>query len=136
MESTVSSTKESNTSWLELNTSDPQTAVEFYSSTLGWEFEPTRLPDGGDYWVARHNNKPVGGVFALDDKQAQSIPAHWMTYMKVENIRKAQNAARKAGGDVARPILQLNGVGKLAIISDHQGALIGLIEEDGSNYTL
>ena len=118
---------ESNASWLELNTNDPIMAVEFYSSTLGWEFEPTQLPEGGDYWVAKHNDRTVGGIFCLNDETAQ-IPSHWMTYMQVDNIHSAQKAALKAGGDVSRPVLELNGIGKLLIITDHQEALVGLIE--------
>ena len=121
---------ESNTSWLELNTTDPVTAVHFYSSTLGWEFEASQLPEGGDYWVAKHNNKPVGGIFSLTQDDDQEIPPHWMTYMQVDNIQKAQEAAQVSGGDVTRPTLQLKGIGKLSIITDNDGALVGLIEKE------
>jgi len=120
---------ESNTSWLELNTTDPITALEFYSSTLGWEFEATQLPEGGDYWVAKHNNQPVGGIFSLNNNES-NIPSHWMTYMQVENIKKAQEAAQVSGGDVTRPTLLLKGIGKLSIITDNDGALVGLIEKE------
>jgi len=119
-----------NSSWLELNTHQPEDAVAFYNKTLGWEFEATDLPHGGAYWVARHNDKPVGGVFALDNTEPDQIPSHWMTYMRVGNINKAQTRAQKAGGEVIRPVLCLDGVGKLAVITDSTGALIGLIEPE------
>ncbi|HFC04875.1 MAG TPA: VOC family protein [Rhizobiales bacterium] len=125
-----------NTSWLELNTYQPEDAMAFYSETLGWEFEPTDLPEGGAYWVARHNNKTIGGVFDLsetvpddeNDTIGQTIEAHWMTYMQVTDINKVQDIAGKSGGEVIRPALFLDGVGKLAVITDSAGALIGLIE--------
>jgi len=122
----------SNPSWLELNTHQPEDAVVFYNKTLGWVFEPTDLPQGGAYWVARHNNKPVGGVFALDNTDPGDIPSHWMTYMRVSDIDKAQTEALKAGGEVIRPALCLDGVGKLAVITDSTGALIGLIEPENT----
>lgn len=116
------------TAWLELNTPNPKDAIDFYSQTLGWDFEASDLPDGGKYWIARHNKRPVGGVFDLAMEDAEDIPAHWMTYMKVKDISKAQRAARDAGGSVPRPALELEGIGKLAIITDSEGAMVGLIE--------
>ncbi|VAV88750.1 hypothetical protein MNBD_ALPHA08-2297 [hydrothermal vent metagenome] len=118
------------TSWLELNTHQPEDAMAFYSETLGWEFESTELPQGGSYWVASHNDKAVGGVFALDDTDHGEIPSHWMTYMQVSNIDDAQTSARKSGGKVTRPALCLDGIGKLAVITDSSGALVGLIEPE------
>ena len=49
--------------WHELNTWEPEAALAFYGRTLGWEFEPTSLPDGSGYWIARKDGKPVGGIF-------------------------------------------------------------------------
>jgi len=129
--------KHINASWLELNTHQPESAIAFYSKTLGWEFEPTELPDGGDYWIARHNDKAVGGVFSLyamkdrlDDNQ---IPSHWMTYMHVKDIDKAQEVVCEAGGAITRPALHLDGIGKLVLITDGDGALIGLIQTDSDS---
>ncbi len=119
-----------NTSWLELNTHQPEDAIAFYNKTLGWEFESTELPEGGAYWVARHNDKPVGGIFALDKTDHNDIPSHWMTYMHVASIEDAQAIAHESGGQVARPALCLDGVGKLAVITDSSGALVGLIETE------
>lgn len=125
------------TSWLELNTYQPESAMAFYSETLGWDFESTDLPQGGSYWVASYNDTPVGGVFDLgeisvDNNTHDDIPSHWMTYMQVDDIDKAQALASKAGGEVTRPALCLAGVGKLAVITDSAGALIGLIEIDNA----
>lgn len=121
-----------NTSWLELNTHNPESCMAFYSETLGWEFETIPLPEGGAYWLAKHNDKPVGGVFELDEETHDDIPSHWMTYMHVENIMEAQTTARKSGGEITRPVLCLSGVGKLAVISDSSGAMVGLIETEGA----
>ena len=51
--------------WHELNTWEPDQARHFYSATLGWDFQPTALPDGTRYWVAHKEGRAVGGIFQL-----------------------------------------------------------------------
>jgi len=114
--------------WHELNTWEPEAALAFYGRTLGWEFEPTSLPDGSGYWIARKDGKPVGGIFELTTPEYEGIPSHWMTYLSVEDISKAEDATAKSGGEVMRAPVDVPGVGKLAVVSDATGAMIGLIE--------
>ena len=56
-----------------------------------------------------------------------------MTYMSVGDINKAETDTAKAGGEVMRPNTRVPGVGKLAVVTDSTGALIGLIEPDPSH---
>ena len=116
--------------WHELNTWEPETALAFYGRTLGWEFEPTPLPDGAAYWIARKDGRPVGGIFELTAPEYDGIPSHWMTYLSVNDINKAEANTNNAGGEVMRPPIRIPGVGKLAVVTDSTGAMIGLIEPD------
>ena len=116
--------------WHELNTWEPEIALAFYGRTLGWQFDPSPLPDGGTYWIARKDDKPVGGVFELTAPDYTGIPSHWMTYMAVADISQAETDTSKAGGEVMRPSARIPGVGKLAVVTDSTGALIGLIEPE------
>jgi uncharacterized protein len=116
--------------WHELNTWEPEIALAFYGRTLGWQFEPSPLPDGAAYWIARKDGKPVGGIFELTAPDYSGVPSHWMTYMSVGDINKAETDTTKAGGEVMRPNTRVPGVGKLAVVTDSTGALIGLIEPD------
>jgi uncharacterized protein len=119
--------------WHELNTWEPENALAFYGRTLGWQFESSTLPDGASYWIARKDGKPVGGIFELTAPDYAGVPSHWMTYMSVGDINKAETDTTKAGGEVMRPNTQVPGVGKLAVVTDSSGALIGLIEPDKSH---
>ena len=119
--------------WHELNTWEPEIALAFYGRTLGWQFEPSTLPDGASYWIARKDGRPVGGIFELTAPDYAGVPSHWMTYMSVGDINKAENDTTKAGGEVMRPNTRVPGVGKLAVVTDSAGALIGLIEPDHSH---
>jgi predicted enzyme related to lactoylglutathione lyase len=114
--------------WHELNTWEPEVALAFYGRTLGWQFEEAALPDGAPYWIARQDGRPVGGIFGLTAPDYDGIPSHWMTYMTVPDIDEAASATTRAGGEVMRPAAEVPGVGRLAVVSDSTGALIGLIE--------
>src|SRR4029079_991543 len=116
--------------WHELNTWEPETALAFYSRTLGWQFEPSPLPGGAAYWIARKDGRPVGGVFELTAPDFDGIPSHWMTYMSVADIALAESETASAGGEVMRAATNFPGVGKLSVVADATGAMIGLIEPD------
>jgi len=117
--------------WHELNTWEPDQARHFYNVTLGWDFQPTTLPDGTCYWVAHKEGRAVGGIFQLTEPDFEGIPAHWMTYLAVDDIAEAQKRAEQAGGDILRQAFRLPGVGRLSVVMDTSGAVIGLIEPEG-----
>jgi hypothetical protein len=123
-------TKPSKTWWHELSTWEPEVALAFYGRTLGWQFEPAPLPDGAAYWIARKDGRPVGGIFELTAPDYEGIPSHWMTYMSVTDIDQAESDTAIAGGEVMRPATNVPGVGKLSVVTDSTGAMIGLIEPD------
>ena len=53
-----------------------------------------------------------------------------MTYLSVKDMQKAEANTSDAGGEVMRSPVRIPGVGKLAVVTDSTGALIGLIEPD------
>jgi predicted enzyme related to lactoylglutathione lyase len=53
-----------------------------------------------------------------------------MTYMAVSDIGQAEAGTSAAGGEVMRQATRIPGVGKLAVVADSTGALIGLIEPE------
>ena len=120
--------QEVETWWHELNTWDALEARNFYRRTLGWTFEQVTLPNGAPYWLARKGGRTVGGVYSLSAPAYKGIPAHWMTYMAVDDLDQAIRETVPAGGEVTRPATVIPGIGKIAIVTDASGALIGLIE--------
>jgi uncharacterized protein len=122
--------------WHELNTWEPEAALAFYGRTLGWEFAPSPLPDGAAYWIASKDGRPVGGIFELTAPDYDGIPSHWMTYLSVKDMQEAEANTSSAGGEVMRSPVRIPGVGKLAVVTDASGALIGLIEPDKAHQGL
>lgn len=119
--------------WHELNTWEPDQARHFYRATLGWDFQRTALPDGDTYWVAWKDGRAVGGIFQLTEPHCDGIPSHWMTYLAVPDIIAALVKAEAAGGEVLRKAFRLSGVGRLAVVTDPTGAIIGLIEPEDAD---
>lgn len=114
--------------WHELNCHDPDAAAAFYHRTLGWEFEAARTTGGGAYLIARRDGRPVAGFHRLAAESRGRIPAHWLGYMMVEDMNEAIAAAHASGGRVVRPPFEAPDVGRLALITDNQDALIGLFQ--------
>ncbi|HHN66701.1 MAG TPA: VOC family protein [Thermopetrobacter sp.] len=114
--------------WHELNCHDLDAAAAFYHRTLGWEFEDARASGGGAYLIARRDGRPVAGFHRLAAESRGRIPAHWLSYMMVEDMDDAIETARASGGRIVRPPFEVPGVGRLALITDNHDALIGLFE--------
>lgn len=115
-------------SWNELNTSDPQPALDFYSSLFGWSFQPMAAGDDRAYWVIGHAGAASGhggGVHELPADEA-ATPV-WLPYFTVESVPAATETAAAAGGSVRVDPLRA-GAGTIAVVADPTGALFGLFE--------
>ena len=112
--------------WNELVTRDPEKAKKFYAGTVGWTFDSMPMPDG-TYWVAKMGDKPVGGLFTIGGPQWDGVPEHWMSYLAVDDVDARVTKAQAAGAKLMRPIFDIPGVGRIAILTEPGGAGIGWI---------
>lgn len=111
--------------WTELATGDVQKAMAFYADTLGWTFEPYELLDG-DYWVIRSGNAVVGGIGGLDTAADVGASASaWAAFIEVDNLDKRVEKAKGLGATVLQPPHDVPNVGRVAVLRDPTGALIG-----------
>lgn len=114
--------------WTELNTWEPEKAAAFAKNVLGWGIEETPMPDGQVYRVGVVDGMPAGGIFGLTSPEFdRAMPAHWLTYFAVEDIRATVAAARENGGCVMRDVFTVPGVGDIAIIQEPSGAVCGFM---------
>lgn len=58
--------------WHELQTRDPQRAMTFYANTIGWTFQPEKMPSGDIYWIAMASDKPVTGILNMENASEDS----------------------------------------------------------------
>ena len=111
--------------WNELMTRDAEGAKRFYRNTIGWSFESMPMPDGGTYCCAMLGGRPVAGIFALDSPEYDGVPESWMPYLAVDDVDKRVAKAIKAGAKLMKPIFDVPGVGRIAVLLEPGGAGIG-----------
>lgn len=115
--------------WHDLITDDVPVATAFYGGLLGWTFEETKHPGGGDYTLAFSGGRLVGGIVALDDP-VDADYSRWLGYVSVRDVDEAVGFTRSDGGSAVAGPLDLPGVGRAAAIRDPQGAVVGLVRSD------
>ncbi|MBN9561849.1 MAG: VOC family protein [Alphaproteobacteria bacterium] len=113
--------------WNELNTRDADGAKTFYTHTIGWSFEGMPMESGGTYWVAKSGEQPAGGIFNMQGPQFEGVPEHWLAYIAVDDVDARLAKAVALGAAVLREPFDIPGVGRIAILRDALGAVIGLI---------
>ncbi len=113
--------------WNELNTHDAERAKAFYARTIGWSFEAMPMEGGGTYWVAKSGEQHVGGIFTMQGPEFDGVPEHWLAYIAVDDVGARLAKAVAAGGTTLRAPFDIAGVGRITILRDAAGAVIGLI---------
>lgn len=113
--------------WNELNTHDLEDAKRFLGTALGWTFEPMPIPDG-TYWIAKKGEERIGGLFDMNgDAHCKDVPEHWLSYIAVDNIDTRYKKALAAGAKEGRAPFDIPNVGRIAILQQPGGAMVGWI---------
>src|SRR5579884_2685823 len=110
--------------WNELMTRDVERAKRFYTEALGWTFEGMPMQDGA-YWVAKSGGEIVGGLFDISAPQFGSVPESWMAYIAVDDVDARVSKAQSLGAKLMKPIFDVQGVGRIAILMEPGGAGVG-----------
>jgi len=113
--------------WNELMTHDVEQAKAFFTETVGWSFDGMPMPEGFTYWVAKQDDKPVGGIMGMVPDVPAGTPSHWICYLNVDDIDARLARVTAAGGQICRPAFDVPGVGRIAIVADPTGAVMGWI---------
>ena len=110
--------------WNELMTHDPEGAKRFYAETIGWTYDAMPMPDG-TYWVAKMGDTPVGGIFPMSGPDFDGMPEQWMSYLAVDDVDARLNKATAAGAKIMKPPFDVPNVGRIALVHQPDGAMIG-----------
>ena len=111
--------------WNELMSRDTERDKKFYAETLGWRFEGMPMPEGGTYWIAKVGDQPVAGIFDINAPQFGPVPESWMSYIAVDDVDARIKKAQSLGATLMKPIFDVPGVGRIAILREPGGAGIG-----------
>ncbi len=107
--------------WVDTSQPDPEASLPFYSGLFGWEFNNV-MPEGsgGDYFVGYIRGGDVAAVGTIP--QGAPRVATWNTYIWVDSADETATKALKAGGGVAMEPFDVMQAGRMAVITDPEGA--------------
>ncbi|MEM1384602.1 MAG: VOC family protein [Pseudomonadota bacterium] len=114
--------------WSELMTRDPAAAKAFFERVIGWQIEAFDMGEAHSYHVCMQGGRPIAGIFTMDGPDFTDMEPHWMTYIAVEDADKTCEQTVAAGGEVVRPCFDVETVGRIAMIKDPTGGVVGIIK--------
>ena len=107
--------------WVDTSQPDPEAALSFYGGLFGWEFEDAMPPESPEkYFMGRIRGGDVAAVGSIP--KGAPPTAMWNTYIWVESADQTSAKARAAGGGVATEPFDVADAGRMAVITDPEGA--------------
>lgn len=123
--------------WYELLTGDADAAGDFYGKVVGWTSARAGQP-GMDYRFfssgdGSDTKDGIGGYMAITPEMASGgAQPCWLGYIAVDDADASLAKLTAAGGTMLMPAMDLDGVGRIAMAADPQGAPF-YIMKDASN---
>lgn len=108
--------------WIDLSTSNPQRAKEFYSELFGWTFVDTG-PEYGNYVNFSKDGALIAGLI---ENLQQGVPDGWTTYLASDDAKATADAVLTAGGQILMEPMPVRDLGTTAVVVDPSGAVIGV----------
>lgn len=108
--------------WYELMTTDADGARTFYEAVVGWHIEAE--PSGAmDYRMIATENGSVAGLMPLTtEMQAGGAKPAWLGYVAVDDVDAMAKSFADGGGAVLLQPWDIANIGRVALITDPQGA--------------
>jgi uncharacterized protein len=106
-------------SWVDLNTTDPPAARDFYGQLFGWQFDPNAE---FHYVTVTKNGKQVCGI---NDISVTEQPPAWFTYFATDDAQKLAELITANGGAIALGPMQVGSTGTILLWEDTTGAIAG-----------
>jgi predicted enzyme related to lactoylglutathione lyase len=112
--------------WNELATKDAARAGEFYTGVFGWEKNVQQMGPM-TYTSFMNGDRPAGGMYEPGPEMGE-MPPHWMVYFAVADADATLARAIELGGKSCAPPMDVPGVGRMAVMTDPQGAAFAVIK--------
>ena len=115
-------TTHGNPGWIGHSGPDQGAAKAFYQKVLGWGIQEMPMQDGSSYSAITVGETPIGGFSPMPEDGGA-----WTIYVTVPDVDAAVAKAEAEGGKVMMPAMDMPGVGRMATLTDPQGARFAVI---------
>jgi predicted enzyme related to lactoylglutathione lyase len=120
---TMTSHKPGSFCWVDYASQDQEASKNFYSAIFGWTANDMPMQQGGVYSMMQKNGQNVGAIMAMPPGH-DGVPAHWNSYIAVDNVDATLNKAASLGANVAMPPMDVPQAGRMAAVQDPTGASV------------
>jgi uncharacterized protein len=110
---------------IELNTTDPAQAKEFYSQVFDWNLEDVPMGEHGTYTLIKPGKDPNGGMMK---HPMPGAPSSWLIYVGVDDIHASTKKAVSHGAKLLKDVTEIPGVGQFSILMDPTGAAFAMFQ--------
>lgn len=108
--------------WIDLMTTDPERAEEFYGELFGWTADSLGDEYGGYIEFRKSGNDVAGAMRSQPDTGPPNV---WSLYLMTENAESTAEATKAAGGQVLVAPMQVSDFGSMVVVLDSAGAAVG-----------
>ena len=114
--------------WAQLITRNRTASTNFLAQLLGLDLNSGPAPGGGYNDVLMLGSEPMVGIMEMPDEEADAgTPNHWIIYFHVDDVDATVDRAIANGANTIASPTQLAHIGRIAVVSDPQGAVLGLV---------
>ena len=113
--------------WHEHVSPDAKQAQDFYTQLFGWGTEVFK-PGEIDYTMIESDGQMHGG---FTKAREGAPPPHWLSHVAVDDLDETIETAKSAGGTLAAGPFDISEVGRIAMVTDPQGAYVSLYQPEG-----
>lgn len=112
-------------SWTELHSADIDKDLPWLKAVFGFDVGEMPMPQGGTYYLLKIDDEMRAGAC---QKMMEEAPAMWLTWVNVPSCDDSLAAATEHGGKVLMPGMDMEGVGRMGILQDPTGGVIGVLQ--------
>ena len=110
-------------SWVELSTTNADSAKKFYGELFGWKFDDQ--PAGPDmiYTMCQIDGKPVCALYNMS-AEMKGMPPNWGSYITVADVDAVAKKVTANNGKLLKEPFDVMTFGRMAVAQDPSGAVI------------
>jgi predicted enzyme related to lactoylglutathione lyase len=113
--------------WIDLATTDAESAKKFYSDLFGWETADEQVAPNVVYTRLSQGGNSVGALYEMGKEMREmKIPPMWMSYVSVENADRTAAKAKQLGATMNSAPFDVTDAGRMGVIQDPTGAYFSI----------
>jgi uncharacterized protein len=113
--------------WIDLLAHQQEGAMEYYAKLFGWKYD-VAPPEYGGYALAKVGSLIVAGIGRPPGNSNPNSAAFWTTYLATDDVEGTTERALGYGASLLIRPMPVGYAGKMAVLSDPTGAVVGLWE--------